>query len=83
MIQIVRVLNYNWVYAQACHNQSKIIAMVYSHTFGLLKNNLLKLIRHCNSKRVYFCPDADTFYSIFIYREKHTKYTHTHTHNDG
>lgn len=79
MIQIVRVLNYNW---GLCTSMSQSIEN-WSHglftvaTFGLHKNDLLKLMRHCNSKRVYFYPDADTLISSFA--ERNTKYTH----NDG
>lgn len=81
MIQIVRVLNYYWglctSMSQSIENWSYGLFTVA--TFGLHKNNLLKLMRHCKSKRVYFYPDADTFYNLLICREKHTKYTH----NDG
>ncbi len=33
-------------------------------------------MRHCNSKHMYFYPDADTFYSLFT--ERNIKNTHTH-----
>ncbi len=79
MIQIVRVFKYNWVYAQACHNQSKIIAMVYSQWLLLV---FLKIIylnwRDTVTLNVCISIQMLTHSTVSSFTERNIKITHTH-----